>query len=61
MNDSVVRLYFVLKVIPEIDMPGHSHAAIKAMEGRRQRLLERGKSQAIASEFLLSDPEDRSL
>ena len=28
-----------LQVIPEVDMPGHGHAAIKAMESRRKRLL----------------------
>ena len=25
-----------IRVIPEIDMPGHSHAAIMSMEGRRR-------------------------
>ncbi len=32
-----------IEVIPEIDLPGHSHAAIKAMEFRRKRFLEKGK------------------
>ena len=31
-----------IEVIPEIDLPGHSHAAIKAMEFRRKRYLAKG-------------------
>ena len=38
-----------IEVIPEIEMPGHARAAIKAMEAR-------GEPQ-----YLLSDPEDRSV
>jgi hexosaminidase len=37
-----------IEVIPEIEMPGHARAAIKAMEARADR------------QYLLSDPEDRS-
>ena len=39
-------------------MPGHAHAAIKAMESRYRRLLPLG--EAAASQYLLSDQEDRS-
>jgi hexosaminidase len=46
-------------VIPEIDVPGHARAAIKAMAARRVRLLENGREEQ-AEEFLLTHPEDRS-
>lgn len=46
-----------ITVIPEIDMPGHAHAAIKAMEARYHRLMAENKP-AEAAEFLLSDPQD---
>ena len=36
-----------IEVIPELEMPGHARAAIKAMEGNQQ--------------YRLSDPEDRSV
>ena len=45
-------------MIPEFDMPGHAHAAIKAMEARYHHLLALG--DPAASYYLLSDPEDRS-
>ncbi|MEM1136766.1 MAG: family 20 glycosylhydrolase, partial [Bacteroidota bacterium] len=48
-----------IEVIPEIDLPGHARAAIKAMEYRYQNLMEQGDEKA-ASAFLLSDPEDAS-
>jgi hexosaminidase len=38
-----------IEVIPEIEMPGHARAAIKAMEARSDR------------QYALSDPEDRSV
>lgn len=38
-----------IEVIPEIEMPGHARAAIKAMEARADR------------QYALSDPEDRSV
>ncbi len=41
-----------IEVIPELEMPGHARAAIKAMEAR---------SRAGDSQYLLSDPEDRSV
>jgi len=48
-----------IEVIPEIDMPGHARAAIKAMEARYNRLQKQGKT-AAASQYLLSDPADKS-
>ncbi|MGF1688021.1 carbohydate-binding domain-containing protein [Photobacterium japonica] len=48
-----------IEVIPELDMPGHAHAAVKAMEARYHRLMDAGK-QAEAEEFLLTDFEDKS-
>lgn len=49
-----------IEVIPEIDLPGHARAAIKAMEGRYRKLLSEGK-EAAASAYLLSDLEDESV
>ena len=43
-----------IEVIPEIDMPGHSHAAVKAMKARYLNLKENSKA---ATEYLLSDLE----
>ncbi len=48
-----------IEVIPEIDMPGHSRAAIKSMEARYKKLLAVGKKIA-AEQYLLSDPQDQS-
>ena len=48
-----------IEVIPEIDVPGHARAAIRAMEARRTRLLEEGDEEAAAA-YLLSDPRDAS-
>lgn len=48
-----------IKVIPEIEMPGHGRAAIKAMDARYARLMKAGRT-AEASEYRLSDPEDKS-
>jgi len=48
-----------IEVIPEIDMPAHARAAVKAMESRWQRRLRSGA--AGADEFLLSEPGDRSV
>ena len=48
-----------IEVIPEIDVPGHARAAIKAMEVRYTRLV--GQESAGEPEaFLLSDPDDQS-
>ncbi|MBJ7498881.1 MAG: carbohydate-binding domain-containing protein [Sphingopyxis sp.] len=46
-----------IEVIPSIDMPGHSRAAIKAMELRHARLSAAGK-KAEADEYRLIDPAD---
>jgi hexosaminidase len=48
-----------IQVIPEIDVPGHARAAIKAMAARRARLAEAGREKE-AAEFLLTDPGDDS-
>ncbi|WP_323814826.1 family 20 glycosylhydrolase [Cellvibrio sp. NN19] len=48
-----------IEVIPEIDMPGHSRAAIKSMEARYKKLLAQGK-KSEAEQYLLSDPQDKS-
>jgi hexosaminidase len=48
-----------IEVIPELEMPGHARAAIKAMEARSRALREAGDADG-AKRFLLSDPEDRS-
>jgi hexosaminidase len=48
-----------IKVIPEVNVPGHSRAAIKAMEDRYNRFMDAGDEQA-ASEFRLIDPEETS-
>lgn len=49
-----------IEVIPELEMPGHARAAIKAMEARYRRLSQQG-SAAAASQFRLVDPEDTSV
>ena len=46
-----------IEVIPSIDMPGHSRAAIKAMEVRYARLTAAGKS-SDAEQYRLIDPAD---
>jgi hexosaminidase len=48
-----------IRVIPEIDLPGHARAAIVAMEARYLNLAEAGQ-EAAASEFRLHDPLDTS-
>jgi hexosaminidase len=48
-----------IEVIPEIDMPGHSRAAIKSMEARYKKLMAAGKKNE-AEQYLLSDPNDKS-
>ncbi len=48
-----------ITVIPEINMPGHARAAIKAMEARYQYFMERG-DEAAAEEFRLIDPDETS-
>lgn len=48
-----------IEVIPEIDMPAHTRAAVTSMEARHDRLLEAGDEQG-ANEFRLLDPSDTS-
>ncbi|XP_060608368.1 beta-hexosaminidase-like isoform X2 [Ruditapes philippinarum] len=43
-----------IEVIPEIDMPGHSHAAIRSMKARHQKYMA-VKDKQKANEYLLSD------
>ncbi|KAK7102185.1 chitobiase-like isoform X1 [Littorina saxatilis] len=43
-----------IEVIPEIDMPGHCHAAVKAMQARCSKLKAAGDPRA-AEQYLLSD------
>ena len=49
-----------IEVIPELNVPGHARAAIKAMEARYRRLMEAG-DQAAAEQYLLTDFEDKSV
>lgn len=46
-----------IQVIPSLDMPGHSRAAIHAMEARYQHYLQQGDSQK-ANEYRLVEPQD---
>jgi len=48
-----------IRVIPEIDMPGHSRAAIVSMEERYRRLKD--TDLAAAEEYRLIDPDDKSV
>ena len=48
-----------IQVIPEFDFPGHSHAAIKSMIARHDRLIQEGRKRE-ANRFLLNDFEDTS-
>lgn len=48
-----------IEVIPEIDMPGHARAAVKAMEARYRKLLA-AERRPEAEQYLLSDPDDKS-
>lgn len=48
-----------IEIIPSLDMPGHSRAAVKAMEARYRRLTQAGRVKD-AEEFLLSDPGDKT-
>jgi hexosaminidase len=50
-----------IQVIPSFDMPGHSRAAIKAMEARAARLHAEGKPEAEASRYLLSEAANASV
>jgi hexosaminidase len=48
-----------IEIIPEIDVPGHARAAIKAMLARRDKFVKKG-DLARANEYLLNDPNDKS-
>ena len=48
-----------IEVIPELEMPGHARAAIKAMEARYRALLAKGDASGATS-YRLADPDDRS-
>ncbi|MDZ3832965.1 MAG: family 20 glycosylhydrolase [Sphingopyxis sp.] len=49
-----------IEVIPSIDTPGHSRAAVRSMEARYARLSKEGKKKA-AEEFRLIDPADTTV
>jgi hexosaminidase len=48
-----------IEVIPSLDMPGHSRAAIRSMEARYRRLMAAGLA-AEAERFRLVEPQDRT-
>ncbi|WP_229258355.1 family 20 glycosylhydrolase [Duganella rivi] len=48
-----------IEVIPEIEMPGHARAAVKAMEARYHRMQAAGEQGA--AKYLLNDFDDRSV
>ncbi|RZL59792.1 MAG: beta-N-acetylhexosaminidase, partial [Pedobacter sp.] len=49
-----------IRVIPEIETPGHARAAIKAMDKRYQNFLAKG-DKAAAEKYLLHHLEDKSI
>ncbi|MNK17574.1 N,N'-diacetylchitobiase precursor [compost metagenome] len=49
-----------IRVIPEIETPGHARAAIKAMDKRYQNFLAKG-DKAAAEKYLLHHLEDKSV
>lgn len=49
-----------IRIIPTINFPGHSRAAIRSMEARYQKFMKEG-NQEKAEEFRLIDPEDQSV
>nr|XP_009858403.2 uncharacterized protein LOC100177256 [Ciona intestinalis] len=49
-----------IRVIPEIDLPGHAHAAIKSNLQYYKRLLSEGENQEVAEDSLISDLQDKS-
>lgn len=49
-----------IRVIPEIETPGHARAAIKAMNVRYERLKQAGQKEA-AEQYLLRDLQDQSV
>lgn len=49
-----------IRVIPEIETPGHARSAIKAMDARYQILMKEGKKEE-AEKYLLHDFNDKSV
>jgi hexosaminidase len=49
-----------IRVIPEIESPGHARAAVLAMNNRYQKFMKTG-NYAEAEQYLLSDPLDNSV
>lgn len=49
-----------IRVIPEIETPGHARAAIKAMDSRYANYMEKGDT-ASAKQYLLRDFDDQSI
>lgn len=49
-----------IKVVPEIETPGHARASIKAMEARYHRYMKEG-NKAEAEKYLLHDFDDKSV
>lgn len=49
-----------IRVIPEIETPGHARAAIKSMDARYERLMKAGKKEE-AVQYLLRDLNDKSV
>lgn len=48
-----------IEVIPSLDMPGHSRAAVKAMEARYHKFMQQEKPEE-AVRYLLTDLEDKT-
>lgn len=48
-----------IEIIPEVEMPGHARAAVKAMEARYETL--KNIDPKAASQYLLSDLDDKSV
>lgn len=48
-----------IRVLPEIETPGHARAAIKSMDARYARLMKEGKKEE-ATHYLLCDVNDQS-
>ncbi|MDO6638715.1 family 20 glycosylhydrolase [Shewanella sp. 5_MG-2023] len=49
-----------VEVIPSMDMPGHSRAAIKSMDARYRKFMASGENNA-ANEYLLTDANDTTV
>ena len=48
-----------IEIIPEIDLPGHARAAIRAMQSRWRRLMAEDRPTEAAA-YRLDDPDDQS-